>query len=226
MLKIENITKKFGKHLVLDSLSLDLPTARIHGIVGLNGSGKTTLFNILSGTENATSGIFSLSSQPLRMQDIAYLETDNYFYPMLTAQEHLNLFKQTNKNYNEQALLQLFHLPSKQLIEEFSTGMKKKLALIALLKQDKKLYILDEPFNGIDLEGSILFEKVLTQLKDQGKTILISSHILESLEKTADTISLLSGGKISKTFFPNEFNAIHILLGQELTSKMNDERLF
>jgi len=226
MLKIENISVIYRKKQALDSLTLELQTGQAHGIVGLNGAGKTSLFNVVSGSLKPASGQVLLNKTPLPIQKIAYLEADNHFFPMLTAQEYLNVFKQTNPNYKEQALLELFRLPPNQLIEEYSTGMKKRLAMLSILKQEKELYIFDEPFNGIDLDGVLLFEQIIAELKHRRKTLLVSSHIMAPLEKIADTISYLSRGSICETFYPADFEKLHQILDKETNGFVENRGLF
>ena len=112
-----------------------------------------------------------------------------------------------------------FKLPLNELIENYSTGMKKKLALISILKQDKPVYILDEPYNGLDLETNQILEIIITTLQQKNKTILISSHILEPLLTTCDKIYLLEDGIFKKTYEKDNFKNID----EELFGKLRNE---
>lgn len=226
MLNVKDVIVQLGKNIVLDLLNVQFEEASIHGIVGLNGSGKTTFFNTLAGFYKPESGTIDFSDSPLSVKKVAYLETTNYFYPMLTAREYLRIFKQTNPIYEEEALFELFHLPPGQLIEEYSTGMKKRLAMMALLKQDKKLYILDEPFNGLDLEGVFLFEEIMLKLKEQKKTILISSHVIAPLEKVCDTISLLEKGQVQHVYKRENFADLNLLLEKSVVEEIREKLIF
>jgi len=188
-----NVSYERGKS-VLKDLSLSLPEDNIHGVVGLNGSGKTTLLNTMFGLKKQDSGTIMYGDNVLNKKDIAYLVTDNYFYPNITGNEYLGLFK--NVNFDTEKWNKVFKLPLDELIENYSSGMKKKLAILGTLKQDKPILILDEPFNGLDIETVRVLREILLKLKENGKTIIITSHILETLTNLCDYIHYLEGGII------------------------------
>jgi ABC-2 type transport system ATP-binding protein len=208
MLSIENITVLYQQNIVLNHLTLQIPSSTIHGLVGLNGSGKTTLFNTIFGLLKTKEGVIKFKEQLLNSQQIAYLETSNYFYSFLTGGEYLELFQAHNKKFDIKSWNTLFQLPLNQLIEEYSTGMKKKLAFIAILCLDKPILLLDEPFNGLDMETNQQIKLIIKQLKEKGKTILITSHIMESLTSICDTISYLKNGHIEFSATPTEFSTV------------------
>lgn len=212
MITINSLTVAYNKLPVLDNLSLNLQTGCVHGLVGLNGSGKTTLLNTLYGFVKATKGNVLIDGEPATKKSIALLETQNYFYSNITGSEYLMLFEQSNQHFNLETAQLLFQLPLGELIENYSTGMKKKLALLAILKQDKPLIILDEPFNGLDLEAGNILKSLIPFLKEKGKTIIITSHILESLTTCCDYIHYLNNKHIERTFTANEFSTIHDVL--------------
>jgi len=200
-LKIQNLVVGYDKTaMVLNQLNLDLSSNAIHGIVGLNGAGKTTLLYTISGFISPTEGSILYEGQPLEKSAIAFLETHNFFYHKITGKEYLGLFKTQNTNFQFEQWNTLFELPLNKLIETYSTGMKKKLAFLAVLSLDRPIIILDEPFNGLDLESNLSVKKVLQGLKEAGKTIIITSHILEALTEITDYIHYLSEKKILKTF--------------------------
>jgi len=163
MINIENLTVTFDKNTVLKNINISFEKGIIHGIVGLNGAGKTTFFNVLAKTLKPNSGMLTFDNHPLSIKDSAYLETVNYFYPGITGNEYLKIFQQTNTNFNLKLLQDYFKLPLNDLIENYSTGMKKKLALLSILKQDRSVYILDEPLTGLILR-QIKFLKLLLPL--------------------------------------------------------------
>lgn len=208
MLKIEELNVSYNTAPVLQNANAQFATGNVTGIIGLNGAGKTTLFNSIAGIIKIQSGRLLLNGNPLHHEHIAYLETVNYFYPLLTGREYLSVFDQTNIRYKEENLQLLLHLPLNERIENYSTGMRKKLALMALLKQEKSVYIFDEPFNGLDLESNKLLELMINNLKEQGKTILLSSHILDPLLQVCNTILLLEQGRFVKSYSPDEFHTI------------------
>jgi ABC-2 type transport system ATP-binding protein len=219
MIKIENLSVNFSAKKVLNSITVNFLPGQIHGIVGLNGAGKTTFFNALSTTLKPDSGQIQFNENKLSHKDIAYLETVNFFYSRLTAKEYLNIFKQTNAGFNLHALQDFLKLPLDELIENYSTGMKKKLALLGVLKQDKPIFLLDEPFNGLDLETNKILELIIGTLKEKGKTIFLSSHIIEPLLTVCDSIHVLENGQFSKTYNKVDFNKIE----DELFKKLKTE---
>ena len=167
-------------------------------------------------TLKADAGQLTLNNFDLSIKDTAYLETVNFFYSGITGNEFLKIFKQTNVDFSLNSLQVYFKLPLDELIENYSTGMKKKLAILSILKQDKPIFILDEPFNGLDLEMNKILEIIITTLKQKNKTILVSSHIIEPLITTCDKIHLLENGYFIKTFEKKEFNKIDDVLFGEL----------
>jgi ABC-2 type transport system ATP-binding protein len=193
---------------ILKAIDHRFETGKTHGVVGLNGAGKTTFFNLLAGFLKTEQGVFEKQGRPLLHKEIAYIDTDLFFYPKLTAKEFLSVFPQRSESYQEEKLAELFRLPLDTFVEEYSTGMKKKLLLLSQIKQDKDIYILDEPFNGLDLETNKILETIISILNQRGKTIFISSHILDPLLSICEQIHYLKDETIFKTFTKTEFNQI------------------
>ena len=205
MILIKNLKVSYRKdEPVLKDLNLKIDNKLIHGIVGLNGSGKTTLLNSIFGLKKIDAGEILFEEKKISKNDIAFLPTENYFYPYITGIEFLNIFK--NSRFNTQKWNKLFNLPLDKIIASYSTGMKKKLALLSILKIDKPIMILDEPFNGLDLETSRVMRSVLLKLKEKGKTIIVSSHIIETLTNMCDFIHYLEDKKIKSNIPKNDFN--------------------
>lgn len=205
MIRIENVSLSYGKQIVIRDLFLEIPEARVQGLVGLNGSGKTTLIKAVYGLKTLSKGKMSFRDEPLQRKDIAYLETDPFFYSNITGREYLRLFCLKNKAFDLEGWNNLFELPLDRFIEEYSTGMKKKLAFMGIVALNRTIMILDEPFNGIDLETTQKLKIIIKALREKGKTILLTSHILESLTSICDAISYLQDQKISYTFERAEF---------------------
>lgn len=215
MLTIKNLTASYGKDSVLENLNLDIEEGMIHGLAGINGSGKTTLFHIIYGFIKPDAGTIQLNGQPLSRRKIAFLETQNYFYSNIKGKEHLDLFPDSTSTFSLKTWQELFKLPLNDLIENYSTGMKKKLALTGILKLDKPILLLDEPFNGIDMEAVRIIEKLLLRLKEKGKTIIVTSHILETLTAICDQIHILENKNIARSYRKNEFEGIaHDIFGE------------
>lgn len=205
MISISNLSVEYKKNeKIINSLNLELGNGLIHGIVGLNGAGKTTLLNTIYGLKKSISGEILLNNKKLTKKNTSYLVTENFFYSNITGREYLALFK--NKKLDLYKWNELFKLPLDQIIDNYSTGMKKKLALMGILKQDKKIMILDEPFNGLDIETCRIIRLILLRLKEKGKTILITSHIIETLTNLCNHIHLLEKGKIKYSKGKDEFS--------------------
>ena len=204
MITIKNLTVSYKQNKkVLDQLEVDLHDCNIHGIVGLNGAGKTTLLNTLYGLKSKNSGTISWNGHKLSKRNMAFLPTDNYFYSYITGREYLKLFK--NASFYADQWNELFLLPLDKIIDQYSTGMKKKVALMGVLKQDKPLMILDEPFDRLDMETSRNLRSILLKLKEKGKTIIVTSHIIETLTNLCDSIHYLEHGKIRFSKSHEEF---------------------
>ena len=220
MISIENLKVSYAENNVLKCVNLSIPSSSIHGLVGLNGSGKTTLLNTLYGLKEKQAGYISYNSLPIEKSKIAYLESVNYFYPYITGKEYLRMFQTQNVNFNIDKWNELFELPLNKLIEDYSTGMKKKLALMGVLCLNREILILDEPFNGVDLETVQKIKSLLIKLKDSNKTIIITSHILESLLSLCDLLSYLNNGIIQFSKERKDFGSVE----NEIFS-VNQERL-
>ncbi|HZJ74294.1 MAG TPA: ATP-binding cassette domain-containing protein [Perlabentimonas sp.] len=217
MITIENLCLSYGKIKVIESLDLTILENTINGVVGLNGSGKTTLLNAIYGLKSVESGTIRWQGEKVTKKVISYLVTEPFFYSNITGNEYLSLFK--NSSFDTNKWNELFHLPLNQIIDEYSTGMKKKLAVLSVLKQDKPIMILDEPFNGLDIETCRIIRSVLLRLKEKGKTIIITSHIIETLTNLCDYIHFLEGGKILFSKEKNEFEEFEKELFQNLENK-------
>lgn len=198
MIQLKNIQKNYGNTHALKGIHLNFEKGKCYGIVGENGAGKTTLFKCLAGLESYEGNIDSILS-PLK-NHIGYLPTEPYFFSHMTGLEYLQLLCNARNivmvNPEEK---NIFDLPLQQYALTYSTGMKKKLALMALLLQGNEVLILDEPFNGVDIQSNILITEILHRLKEMGKTILISSHIFSTLAENCDEIHLLKEGCIVET---------------------------
>ncbi len=217
MISINNLTVSYGQQPILRNLHLDFQENCIHGIVGLNGAGKTTLLNTVFGFVAFDSGQITYHHQPLTKKEICYVVTDNHFFVNITGREYLELFKDATFDLNQWNVL--FNLPLDNLIDGYSTGMKKKLALLGMLKQDKPIIILDEPFNGLDIETCRIIRLVLLKLKKQGKIIIVTSHIIETLTNLCDFIHYLKNGVIQESKTPDEFEQFEETLFEHIETQ-------
>lgn len=225
MLEINDISFSYGNHVVIDRLSLNLESGLIHGLIGLNGEGKTTLLNLIANRLKLNSGKINWNNEKPIHAAISYLESDPYFFPKITGEEYLKIFKHREPGFDYLKWNSVFDLPLKELIENYSSGMKKKLAIISVMSFDSPLLLLDEPFNNLDLETSLILENLLIQLKNSGKTILLTSHILETLTESCDKIHHLKQNKIDRTYQKSEFENIKkVLLSAKIESASEQMR--
>jgi ABC-2 type transport system ATP-binding protein len=223
MLNIKQLSFSYADYPILDRLDLRVRTGSIHGILGVNGAGKTTLFKCLYGLLSPQSGVIEWQEEPLNYRHIAFLETGNYFYSYISGREYLQLCAAGHPSFSIEDWNRIFRLPLDQLVDTYSTGMKKQLAFLGILAQDRPLLILDEPFNGLDLESSEKLSIIIQELQKKGKTILIASHILETLTRNCDRISHLSEGEIRTTYEAAEFRAMTDQLRRQLRDDIADD---
>jgi len=205
--EVRGLMKSFGQNEVLKGIDLDFRSGQVYGLVGRNGAGKTTFFNCLAGLEKHRGSIAVDSG---RLKDrLGFLQTEPYFPSKLTGREYLRLFCKARRVPDEGLDEQnVFDLPLDRYAQQYSTGMKKKLGLLAVLLQRNGFFILDEPFNGVDIHSGLLITEIIRRLKREGKTVLISSHIFSTLKETCDTIHVLDEGKITETIGKDEFDRL------------------
>ncbi|MDR0228782.1 MAG: ATP-binding cassette domain-containing protein [Flavobacteriaceae bacterium] len=204
MLKVKIEQKEYGDHIVLKNVLLEIDTPGIYGVIGKNGQGKTTLFKCILGLENYV-GQSTLGGNNLDMRTTAWCSAEPAVYDELTSKEFYRFYNHlSGKKESSKALL--FELPSDKLIKEFSTGMKKKVYLNAVLQREYEMYILDEPFNGLDIESNYYLMKYLEQLAKHS-IILISSHIIDVLYKHCHGIFMVKNQEVKK-YIKEEFGKI------------------
>lgn len=210
MIEIHNLSKSFGSQPVLHEVSLTLRPGTLHGLVGANGAGKTTLLHCLYGLHADYQGTVAESTgRPIR-PCTGLLPYEPYFYPRLTGREYLEFTLQARGRglVDFDGWNQLLELPLDQYAEEYSAGMKKKLALLALLVQPFRYLILDEPFNGLDLNANLLLMEILRRLRGQGIGILLTSHLLGSLTELCDELTVLADGTVRRRYVAAEFGQV------------------
>lgn len=221
MIEIRSLQKAFGDQAVLHHVDLTLRPGTLHGLVGANGSGKTTLLHCLYGLHHDYQGIIrETHGRPIR-PTTGLLPYEPYFYPRLTGREYVEFCLQARGRPvpDLEPWNQLLELPLNQYAETYSAGMKKKLALLALLVQDYRYLILDEPFNGLDLSTNLLLTEVLRRLRRQGVGILMTSHLLGSLLELCDEITVLADGRVLRHYPATDFARLPTDLLDQLHQK-------
>lgn len=199
LITITHLTKSYNKTPVLNNISLVYKSGMIYGMIGENGAGKTTLFSSITGMLS-----FNGTIQKQKDLKIGYLPADSFFHSLVTGLEYIEFCIRAKGAVLDREKIEelntIFQLPLHRYASEYSTGMKKKLAFMALLLQENELYILEKPFNGVDLKGIIFLKQIIRSLKEHGKTIILSSHQIASLHEICDTIHYLNNHSITTEF--------------------------
>jgi ABC-2 type transport system ATP-binding protein len=189
-------------------LDLEIRPGEIFGLLGPNGAGKTSTMNVLLGFMNATTGeakIFGHAARdPQARQSLGYLPELTYYYKFLTAEELLRYYARIFKIPRPQreqrvdSVLKLVDLEyaRKRLIKTYSKGMQQRIGLAQALINDPALLVLDEPTSGLDPVGRMQVREIINRLKDEGKTVLFSSHELGEVETVCDRVAILHEGKL------------------------------
>jgi ABC-2 type transport system ATP-binding protein len=204
-IEIRGLTKRFGHFVAVDDLSFDVEPGRITGFLGPNGAGKTTTLRMLLGLVHPTSGTATINGH--RYVDLpdplgtvgAALEATN-FHPGRSGRDHLLVLADAGSvpHHRVDELLELTGIPAaaRKRAGEYSMGMRQRLGLAAALLGDPDVLVLDEPSNGLDPEGIRWLRGFLRHLSTQGKTILISSHLLAEVEQTVDEVVIIANGRL------------------------------
>ncbi len=202
LLKIENVRKQFSNHLALDDVSLTVPKQSIYGLLGPNGAGKTTLLRIINQITAPDSGTVYLDGKPLSPADlvnIGYLPEERGLYKKMKVGEQSVYLAQLKGLSKPEAIAGLKEWFTKfevidwwdKKVEELSKGMQQKIQFITTILHKPKLLIFDEPFSGFDPINTNLIKQEILGLRDQGATIIFSTHNMESVEELCDHITLL-----------------------------------
>lgn len=205
ILRVNQVTKKFGSFTALDGIDLEVGQGEIYGFIGPNGAGKTTTIRILLGILQATSGTATIFGQDAWRdaveihKRIAYVPGEVNLWSNLTGGEVIDLFvklRGANGTSRREELIQRFDLDPTKKCSTYSKGNRQKVALIAAFASDADLYILDEPTSGLDPLMEQIFQECVREVKAAGKSVLLSSHILSEVEKLCDKVSIIRQGKI------------------------------
>lgn len=215
MLQLNDVFYHYGSLRALRGVSLSIPAGEIHGLFGMNGAGKTTLLKLIAGLLKLQQGSIYLDARPVKQKEVAFLPAHNYLYEYITGAEYLALFRAQNPKADFEILNRIFKLPLHRLVDQYSTGMRKKLAFMGIMALNRRVFVLDEPFNGVDTEGVLAFRQAVELLAGQGKIVLITSHIFESLTEMCHRIYLLRDGKIDGAYSKDSFAALQELLRQD-----------
>ncbi len=212
MIRISNVTKKYGDKKALDKVSFEVGDGEIFAFIGHNGAGKTTLIKAIVGIHDFDEGEIlinnkSIAKEPVACKkEMAYVPDNPELYENMRAIQFINFIcdmyevdlKRREKNIKKYA--EMFEITKNlnDTIDSFSHGMKQKVALIAALAHDPKIIILDEPFVGLDPKAVFDMKELMHEMAKDGKTIFFSTHILDVAEKLCTKVAIIKKGKIVK----------------------------
>lgn len=209
-IRLENVTKLYGDKPALRGLDLVVPAGSFYGFLGPNGAGKTTTIHLLVGLLPVTSGRVEVLGMEVPREidaikrSIGIVPDESSLFDRLTGLEFLEFGGRMYGLSRETAvarareLLQLFELESdsRDLIAGYSKGMKKRLALAGALIHRPKLFLLDEPFEGVDPVGARLMKRILSEQVAVGATVFLTSHVLEVVERICDQVAIIDHGRV------------------------------
>ncbi|GAA1599110.1 MULTISPECIES: ABC transporter ATP-binding protein [Kribbella] len=207
-IRVSGVVKDFGTTRALDHLDLTVSDGEVHGFLGPNGSGKTTTIRILLGLLRRDAGeVDLLGGDPWRdaaalHRRLAYVPGEVDLWPNLTGGEVIDLLGRLRGGLNEtrrKDLLERFDLDPTKRCHTYSKGNRQKVAVVAAFASDVELYLLDEPTSGLDPLMETVFQDVVRELRTEGRTILLSSHILSEAEALCDRITIIRSGRAVET---------------------------
>ncbi len=220
ILTTDSLTKQYKNVKAVDSVNLHVKKGDIYGFIGRNGAGKTTTLKILSGLSHATSGdfcIFGMNSSLMRSRNmfsrIGILIEEPGLYGDMSAYDNLKMKCLCSGIKDKEYISKLLYMVGlgnvgKRHTKTYSMGMKQRLGIAMALVGNPEILILDEPINGLDPQGIAEIRKTLLYLnREQGKTIIISSHILEELSKIATHYGIINNGRLVAELTPDELSA-------------------
>lgn len=203
LIECKNVCKNFGSKVALDNVSLDVPEGKIYGLLGPNGAGKTTMIRIINRITIPNSGEVLFNGRPITQRDvekIGYLPEERGLYRKMEVGDQAMYLAQLKGMSEKDARAELkrwfvkFGIQDwwKKKVEELSKGMAQKVQFITTVVHKPSLMILDEPFSGFDPVNAELIRKEILELKEQGATIILSTHNMESVEELCDNIALIN----------------------------------
>ena len=208
VVQLGRITKSFGRVRALDGLDLQIKAGEVHGLLGPNGAGKSTTIRVLLGMLQVNSGTARVfgkdpwTAAPEVRGHLAYVPGDVNLWPSLTGGEVIDVLTRMHggrKRVGRDTLIERFELDPTRRCRTYSKGNRQKVALIAALSVSADLLILDEPTSGLDPLMEEVFKQCVVEARDDGRTVLLSSHILSEVEQLCDIVSIVRAGRVVET---------------------------
>ena len=202
MLESKELTKKYGAKTAVDCVSLSMEPGHIYAMLGPNGSGKTTWMKMAAGLVKPTSGTVFFNGAPVGIESrkyVAYMSTEPYFYDWMNIEAAGKYYQDFFDDFSMERFLHMLHemdLDEKDKIRTLSSGMVAKMKIALTLARDAKVYMLDEPFNGIDLLARDEIRPAILGAAVPEKLLLLSSHLVEEMEAIADRAVFIRNGRL------------------------------
>jgi ABC-2 type transport system ATP-binding protein len=225
VISLQELTKRFGNQLAVDSLSFEIPSGQIVGFLGPNGAGKSTTLKMLTGMLEPTSGTatvcgFDLCSQVLEVKRrVGFVPESGAVFESLTGLEYLEMVAALYSIPSEAALERIrqfiaffdlsFETLTDKLLGAYSKGMRRKVVITSALLHNPPVVFFDEPLDGLDANAAVGFKALIQTLAREGKTIVYSSHILDVVERVCDRVIIIDKGKMLLDGKPDELVALH-----------------
>jgi ABC-2 type transport system ATP-binding protein len=205
VIEVRGLTKRYGATLAVDDLSFDVEPGKVTGFLGPNGAGKSTTMRMMLGLDRPTAGealvhgrSFASLAEPLR--EVGALLDPGALHPGRTGRNHLRVAARANgvpaRRVDEVIELVGLGTAARRRIKGYSLGMRQRLGIAAALLADPRVLLFDEPINGLDLDGVRWIRALLRSLADEGRTVLVSSHLMSEMEQTADRLVVIGRGRL------------------------------
>ena len=204
MVKVSNLTFSYGKERLFNNLSMELEPGNIYGLLGLNGAGKSTLLKLICGLlfpaegEVVISGYLASDRNPGMLSDV-YIMPEELNLPGITAQEYIKTMSPFYPDFNSTQFYKYFNefkLPEKKVLTKYSFGMKKKFILSFGLASGTKLFIMDEPTNGLDIPAKGQFRRLVAEAAAENRIFIISTHQVRDVENLIDPLIIVHKGEV------------------------------
>jgi ABC-2 type transport system ATP-binding protein len=204
--KVDQVTKRIKGQVILDRVCLDVPQGKISGIIGRNGSGKTMLFRVICGLVCPNEGLVEVFGKAVGKngslpKEVGALIESPGFLPQYSGRRNLQLLASIRGLIDNERIDEVIRAVGlepklRKPVRAYSTGMKQRLGIAQAIMEDPKLLILDEPTNGLDIDGVKIFRDIMFELRKEGKTVFLSSHIAEDIEALCDTVYRIERGQV------------------------------
>ncbi len=205
MIEVRGLTKRYGGVLAVDGLSFDVEPGKVTGFLGPNGAGKSTTMRMMLGLDRPSSGTALIKGRPFEafaepLREVGALLDPVSIHPGRSGRNHLRVAARTNgipRRRVEQVIEQVgLGGAARRRIRTYSLGMRQRLGIAAALLGDPDVVMFDEPINGLDVDGVLWIRSLLRQLADEGRTVLVSSHLMSEMQQTADRLVVIGRGRL------------------------------